>query len=48
MDLKRVKSFCRRFRLVFFLLFIIDLIIPDPIPLLDEVVLGLAAVYGWI
>ncbi|MFC1752571.1 DUF6116 family protein [Thermoproteota archaeon] len=46
--LKKIKAFCKRFKIVFLVIFIIDLIWLDPLPFFDEIVLGLAAVYGWV
>lgn len=37
--LNRLISFIKKHKLIFLIVFIIDLFIPDPVPLLDEFIL---------
>jgi len=41
-----IKEFCRKYRILVIILFLLDLIIPDPIPFLDEIVLGVGVIVG--
>ena len=43
-----IRAFFKKYRIVFLILLIVDIIVPDPIPFVDEVVLGLATIYGFI
>jgi len=47
MGIKEIKEFCRKYKVAILILFLLDLIIPDPIPFLDEIILGVLTVFGF-
>jgi len=41
-----IREFCVKYKIVLIILFILDLIIPDPIPFLDEIILCVGVIIG--
>lgn len=44
----KVQSFIKKYKLVLLGIFVIDLLVPDPIPVVDEIILGVATLYGFV
>ncbi len=42
-----IKKLFKKYKVIVLLVFLVDLMIPDPIPFLDEIILGVATFYGW-
>ena len=43
----KIKEFAKKYKLAILIVFIIDLIAVDPIPWVDEAILGILSIYGW-
>lgn len=48
LQMTKVQSFIKKYKLVLLGIFVIDLLVPDPIPVVDELILGAATLYGFV